>query len=317
LGPIAIDSFDKECFYRVTADISNGIDEVRENNNIKDSPITQCVAPPSEPEPSTKFTIGDRVQVNTGDGSSLNVRSTPNGSVIGQQPDGGLGTVIDGSVFAGGFWWWEIDYDDNSDGWSAEDFLELAPSPEPEPELVLQPGPGEGKDIWTTSVFCYCPGGGGPGGGRDDHELVVGGFGDLYYTLIEFDLNGMPAHASSARLELYAFTQRGSGTVGMYLDRITEFWDWKTMGTGSDNERLWWADRPTAVQWIPNSLPAPTIGQWYSIDITDLYNAWQDGTHPNYGLQLRPVSTNDRWSEFYSSDYVDDPSLRPRLVVVE
>jgi hypothetical protein len=192
-----------------------------------------------------------------------------------------------------------------------------APPPEPEPEIVLQPGPGEGKDIWTTSVFCYCPGGGGPGGGRDDHELVVGGFGDLYYTLIEFDLNGMPAQASSVRLELFPFTQRGVGTISMYLDRITEFWDWRIQGTGSDQERLWWADRPNAVQWLPTALPAPTLGEWYSVDITDLYNAWQDGTHPNYGLQLRPVSTNDRWSEFYSSDYVDDPSLRPKLVVVE
>ena len=52
--------------------------------------------------------------------------------------------------------------------------------------VVFQPGPGEGKDIWTTSVFCYCPEGGGPGGGLDNYELVVGGWGDDYYTLIEF-----------------------------------------------------------------------------------------------------------------------------------
>ena len=50
-------------------------------------------------------------------------------------------------------------------------------------EIVLQPGPGEGKDIWTTSVFCYCPGGGGPGGGLNDHELVVGGWADPFTPL--------------------------------------------------------------------------------------------------------------------------------------
>jgi murein DD-endopeptidase MepM/ murein hydrolase activator NlpD len=144
---------------------------------------------------------------------------------------------------------------------------------------------------------------------------VVGGFGDLYYSLLEFDLGGMPPNASSAKLELFAFPQRGVGTTGMYLDRITEFWDWKTMGTGSDFERLWWADRPAAVQWIPGALPAPIEGQWYSIDITDLYNAWQNGTYPNYGLQLRPVSTNNQWNEFYSADFLDDPSRRPKLVV--
>jgi hypothetical protein len=53
-----------------------------------------------------------------------------------------------------------------------------------------------------------------------------------------------------------------------------------------------------------------------SIDITDLYNAWQDGTYPNYGVQLHPVFANDQWSEFYSSNYIDNPSLRPRLVVL-
>jgi hypothetical protein len=70
------------------------------------------------------------------------------------------------------------------------------------------------------------------------------------------------------------------------------------------------------VLWLPNALPAPAISEWYSIDITDLYNAWMDGTYPNYGIQLWPVSNNNRWSEFYSSDYADDPSLRPRLVVI-
>jgi len=182
--------------------------------------------------------------------------------------------------------------------------------------IVVQPGPGEGKDIWTTSVFSYAPGAGGPGGGLDNDELVVGGWGDLYYTLLQFNLTGMPAQASSARLEVFAFTQRGSGTTAMQLDRITAFWDWRIQGTGADRERLWWADRPSAIQCIAGTLPPCTIGQWYSIDITGLYNGWQSGTFANYGVQLRPVPGGDNtWCEFYSSDYSGDPSLRPRLVV--
>ncbi len=173
------------------------------------------------------------------------------------------------------------------------------------------------KDIWTTSAFSYAPDGGGPGGGLDNHELVVGGWGDLYYTLIEFDLSNLPTKASSATLMLFPFTQRGIGTTGMYLDMVTEFWDWKTEGTGIDRDRLWWADRPATIQWIPSLLLAPTLGEWYSIDITDLYNAWQDGTYSNYGVQLRPFSNANQWNEFYSSDFPDDPSLQPRLVIVE
>jgi murein DD-endopeptidase MepM/ murein hydrolase activator NlpD len=171
------------------------------------------------------------------------------------------------------------------------------------------------KDIWTTSVFSYAPGGGGPGGGLDNEWLEVGGWGDLYYSLIEFDLTDLPLVATSARIELFVGQMKGVGTTEMYLDRVTEFWDWRIEGTGSDRKRLWWADRPAAVLWIPSPLPAPNVGQWYGIDITDLYNAWQTGTYQNYGVQLRPVSNDNRWNEFYSSNYTGDTSLRPRLVV--
>ena len=195
-------------------------------------------------------------------------------------------------------------------------FIEDHAALPPPTTTVLQPSPADSKDIWTTSTFSYAPGGGGPGGGLDDEWLQVGGWGDLYYILIEFDLTDMPVVALSATLELFVGKGKGSGGTGMYLDRITEFWDWKTQGTGSDNERLWWVDRPVAIQWNLSVLPIPTVGEWYSIDITDLYNAWQNGTYHNYGLQLRPTSNNNTWNEFYSSDYLDDPSLRPRLIVI-
>lgn len=182
--------------------------------------------------------------------------------------------------------------------------------------VILQPGPTEGKDIWTTSVYSYAAGGSYPGGGLNDHKLLVGGWGDLYYSLLQLDLTVMPANVASARLELFCYSQHdGYGTTGIYLDRIAQFWDWKTQGTGRDRERLWWADRPAAVQWIPQAQPAPIVGQWYSIDITDLYNAWQNGDYPNYGIQLRPANNNNYWAEFYSSDYMDDPLLRPKLVI--
>jgi hypothetical protein len=182
--------------------------------------------------------------------------------------------------------------------------------------VLSQSEPGTiGKDIWTTSVYSYAPGGNTPGGGLDDHALVIGGWGDSYYSLIEFDLAGMPQQAVSAYLELFCFRSRSGVTTGFYLDRVTASWDWRTQGTGRDRNRLWWADRPATSSWNTTQLAAPQIGQWYRIDITNLYNAWQAGTYPNYGLQLRPTSTSNRWSEFYSANYLDDPSFRPRLVV--
>jgi lysophospholipase L1-like esterase len=181
---------------------------------------------------------------------------------------------------------------------------------------LSQNAPGAvGKDIWTTSVYSYAPGGGGPGGGLDDDGLRVGGWGDIYHSLLQFDLTGLPQNAASVRLELFSFGS-GQGTpTQLYLDRITAPWDWRIQGTGSDRERLWWADRPNASLWSTGALPAPQVGQWYSIDITELYNAWKAGTYPNYGVQLRPVSTDNKWAHFYSANYTADPLLRPRLVI--
>ncbi|MEK7560417.1 MAG: Ig-like domain-containing protein [Patescibacteria group bacterium] len=77
------------------------------------------------PVSSGKFRIGDRVRVETGDGSRLNVRSGAGGALIGQQNDGALGTVIGSSQYVNGVFWWNIDFDIAPDGWGAEDFLIL------------------------------------------------------------------------------------------------------------------------------------------------------------------------------------------------
>lgn len=182
-------------------------------------------------------------------------------------------------------------------------------------QITLQPGPAQSKDIWTTSVYSYTSKGGGPGGGRSDDELVVGGWGDSYYSLLQFDLRTMPPSAQVAKLELFCFKSRGTSTVGMLLDRVIEPWNWRTQGSGPDRERLWWADRPHAIQWQEAVLPPCNLGTWYAIDITSLYNAWQSGAYENYGLQLRPSNNDNRWNEFYSSRYSVDASLRPRLIV--
>jgi Caspase domain len=183
-------------------------------------------------------------------------------------------------------------------------------------QTILQPGPGNGKDIWTTSVFSYAPGPNTPGGGANDFQLRVGGWGDLYQTLLQFNINTLPQLASSATVRLYCIPDTVFQPTRIFLDRITAPWDWRTSGTGRDRDRLWWFDRPSSTQWLPASLPPAARGAWYEIDITDLYNQWKDGSLPNYGIQLRPASFNNNNIErFYSSDDTDHPTLRPQLVV--
>ncbi len=187
--------------------------------------------------------------------------------------------------------------------------------------FVHQPGPGQGKDIWTTNVYAYNGSGHTTdgGGGLNNEELRVGGWGDYYHSLLEFDLNGLPPVAETATLRLFALNTDTPTT--MFVDRINEAWDWRTQGSGPDRERLWWDDRPDAVQ-VGFSGAFPEKGLWHDVTITDLYNDWKSGSQPNYGLQLRPVYNGysyldpdgPNFNVFASSDH-PNPKLRPTLVI--
>ena len=173
---------------------------------------------------------------------------------------------------------------------------------------------GAMKDIWTTSVYSYADRGGGPGGGRADDELRVGGWGDAYYALLQFDLEGLPRVARSAKLRLYNGAANGGSPTGVFVYRITAPWDWTARGSGPDRERLWWADQPGAALWS-GPFRAPNTYEYYEIDVTALYNAWQSRQFPNYGLELRPVSMTNAFDQFRSSRAAD-AAQRPKLVVV-
>jgi hypothetical protein len=177
---------------------------------------------------------------------------------------------------------------------------ETATSVAGECAIVLSEDQG-GDDIWTTSVFSSDGVAQRPGGGRNDDLLRVGGWGDTYLSLIEFDIAGLPGGVSAARVELFRQT-RGSGTTtNFYVDRITESWDYRNVGTGRDLDRLWWADRPSTTPFSGSITPV-AAENWQPIDITSMYNNWSSGLWSNSGLSLRPASTSNSWVLFQSSN---------------
>ena len=145
--------------------------------------------------------------------------------------------------------------------------------------------------------------------GVDDNTLRVGGWNDLYHSLISFDLAGLPTVAASATIELYhdqAWLQADNRIAPeMQLFRVDGAWD----------ETLGWNTPQPAVTYLAD-LPAAGDG-WYEIDVTGLYNQWQAGTVANRGIELRPVTNVQNSTRFLSSDYLEDPTLRPKLVVEE
>jgi hypothetical protein len=79
----------------------------------------------TQPSPSTKLSIGDHVQTIEKTG----VRSTPlgSGTLLGTQPRGALGTVVGGPWYRDERWWWQIDYESDPEGWSAQRKLKKNP----------------------------------------------------------------------------------------------------------------------------------------------------------------------------------------------
>ncbi len=169
-------------------------------------------------------------------------------------------------------------------------------------QVIVQPGPSIAQDIWTRNSF--------DAKGVTDEKLWVGGWGDTYYTYIRFDLDNLPQHADSAFIQFYSYRgpHAGYSHIPMYMDRVTQPWDYQR-----PDGFMPWSSKPQSV--FLRMLDAPTDETWYSIDVTDLYNAWQAGTLSNYGIGLRPTSTYDQFNYFWSSRYTGNTALRPRLVV--
>jgi hypothetical protein len=69
-----------------------------------------------------------------------------------------------------------------------------------------------------------------------------------------------------------------------------------------------------SISW--GSFTAGPVG-WKDIDITNLVRLWADHTYPNYGVAMvQPTDGGDLiYAHYHSSNYPDDPTLRPKLVI--
>jgi curved DNA-binding protein CbpA len=182
------------------------------------------------------------------------------------------------------------------------------PSPRSDAQSVsIELNPSNTRDVWTTSVYSYASGGGGPGGGLDNDQLRIGGWGDWYWSLMRFDLSDNPKQAEHVVLQLYNEATSAAATTPFDVYVIDQDWGW------NKGDRLWWRNRPTLMHKIA-SVDAPSPNSWVNIAITDIYNAWQSGQTVNYGIALIPKFNNNNFDQFRSSKYADK-SYRPKLLV--
>jgi len=84
-------------------------------------------------ETTSSFQIGSSIIVSTSANTSLNVRSsgTTGASIVGTQPTGATGQITTGPVQANGYTWWNVNYTNGADGWSAGNYLILSGTTSP------------------------------------------------------------------------------------------------------------------------------------------------------------------------------------------
>jgi hypothetical protein len=63
--------------------------------------------------------IGENVKTTT----TVNVRATGGGTLLGTQAAGNTGVVVDGPTYSNNVIWWKMDYATGVDGWSGDDYL--------------------------------------------------------------------------------------------------------------------------------------------------------------------------------------------------
>ncbi len=70
-----------------------------------------------------KFTVGQNIKVKIVGNLNVRVDAGVSSQSLGAQPNGALGTIVDGPRTADGYTWWKVDYATQQDGWSVEDYL--------------------------------------------------------------------------------------------------------------------------------------------------------------------------------------------------
>jgi hypothetical protein len=177
--------------------------------------------------------------------------------------------------------------------------------------ITLQPG-AEGQDLWITNTFTY-----NDDYGVDNEQLKVGGWGDVYDSLIKFDLSAVHAsHVSSATLKLYSLGDSGSTPTGISVENLQRSWDetygWFSYGGVRGNPT---SDPANLTYQHLSTVDAPGVG-WITIDITAAVNSWLADPASNNGLLLRPLSTNNNFDFFVSSDATGaNAQFHPTLVI--
>jgi len=187
---------------------------------------------------------------------------------------------------------------------------------------TLQPNATEGKDSYLTGANptennganAFITVGKTPGNGEKRNR-----------GLLLFNISGIPANSIINSAQLILTMNSPTGQI-INIHRVTRGWVEGTGVNAITNDGATWNTYDGTNAWttaggdfdsfIFASNSTTVIDGTLEFDIKNLVEGWVNGTWPNYGVLLKhnneTVNGNDL---IYSSDYVTDPTKRPKLTV--
>ncbi|MEW6189707.1 MAG: cytochrome c3 family protein [Actinomycetota bacterium] len=175
-----------------------------------------------------------------------------------------------------------------------------------DPTVVIQPDPIVGKDAHVDSTQ--------PDVNFGADATLNAWIGTVTTTrsFLQFDLSSIPPKSiiNSASLQLYVKSAFGGN---VYVRKVASEWKEGTGAVPADG--VTWNTQPSFEEILDRQL-MDAADVWKSWDITTLVSDWHAGREINKGIVLLTGETGIiEGGVFYSSDYADDPTLRPKLVV--
>jgi hypothetical protein len=124
-------------------------------------------------------------------------------------------------------------------------------------------------------------------------------------TLIQFNLAPyMGTIVESAYLELYVYDFWGTSVpTSSWVDRVAGSWDEGTVT---------WNNSPGSDGSIWFYIGTPTIGDWFTFEVTSIVETWIDSSFTNNGFYLGEDDSSNFGYYFYSKEGADS-GLHPKL----
>lgn len=159
------------------------------------------------------------------------------------------------------------------------------------------------QDAYVSQYYFNSNFGGSP-------ALYIGRFagpGDVYRSLLKFDLSSLPSDSTIQTAQLFLYVNRkdvpGSQLVTIYQATT----DW--------NESLvTWNNQPSGTEVASGSILDAYVGTYVSFDITPLVQSWYYFTTPNTGIIIQGVETSNALIGFASAENPDS-NITPFLFV--